>query len=112
MPSKKSKKPAKKSKREDDSKLYAFLATFFSIVGFIIALIAKKDNKYVMFYARQSLVIFIAWIIAEVFKSVDLVGWILKVIVLIIWILSWVYALTGEERNIPVIGELAKKIKI
>ncbi|MCX5704306.1 MAG: hypothetical protein NT066_07465, partial [Candidatus Omnitrophica bacterium] len=50
-------------RKDDDSKLFAWLATFFLIIGFIIALVTKKDNKYVMFYAKQSLVIFIAWII-------------------------------------------------
>ena len=57
------KKVAKVEKKEDDGKLFAFLAVLLSILGFIIALLAKKDNKYVMFYAKQSLVLFIAFII-------------------------------------------------
>jgi uncharacterized membrane protein len=112
MPAKKTKAPEEKGKKEDDKKLYAFLATFLSIVGFIIALVAKKDDKYVMFYAKQSLVIFIAWIIAAILSFIPVIGWVLQVLVWILWLISWIYALSGEEKDIPVIGDLAQKLKI
>ena len=48
-----------KKSEQRDSKLFAFLAVLLSVVGFIIALIAKKDNKYVIFYAKQSLILFV-----------------------------------------------------
>ena len=38
--------------RSDDRKLFAFLAAFLSIVGFVIAVVTKKDDRYVMFYAK------------------------------------------------------------
>ena len=50
----------------DDEILFAFLAAFLSIIGFLIALIVKKDNKYIMFYAKQSLIIFIIGTIAGI----------------------------------------------
>ena len=42
--------PRKIEIKKDDSTIYAFLATILSIIGFIIAIIAKKDDKYVMYY--------------------------------------------------------------
>jgi hypothetical protein len=42
--------PKKIEFKKDDSTIYAFLATILSIVGFIIAIIAKRDDKYVMYY--------------------------------------------------------------
>jgi len=113
MPKKKKVAQAKKiSKKESDSKVFAFLATFFSILGFIIALIAKKDDKYVMFYAKQSLIVFTAWIIAAILSFIPLLGWVLKVFVTILWIFSWVYALSGKEKETPIIGQFARKINL
>ena len=110
---KKASNPIKKAvKKNDDSKGFAFLTTFLSILGFIIALLAKKDDKYVMFYAKQSLVVFIAWIIAAILSIVPVLGWILEVIVLVLWVISWVYALSGKEKEVPIIGKFARKFNI
>ena len=103
-------------KREDDSKLYAFLATFLSIVGFIIALIAKKENKYVMYYARQSLIIFIIFVISAVIKIIPFIGEVASVIVYVIafifWLLSWIYALSGKMKEIPLVSQYSEKLKL
>lgn len=103
--------------KQDDSKTYAFLATFLSIVGFLIALMTKKDDEYVMYYAKQSLVIFILavviTIVNQILFAIPVIGlivyWVLSLILLLIWILSWVYALSGEKKNIPIISDFANK---
>jgi uncharacterized membrane protein len=110
--------PKKKSvqKKDDDSKLFAFLATFLSVVGFIIALATKKDNKYVMFYAKQSLVIFIIYVIAAVVVIVPIIGWLLSPIIyvlgVILWIISWIYSLSGKTKKVPVVGKYAESINL
>ena len=104
------------SKKEDDTKVFAFLATFLSIIGFIIAILTKKENSYVMFYAKQSLVVFIVsvifWVINSVLVWIPVFGWIvagiLNLFVLILWIMSWVYALSGEKKEVPIVGRYAK----
>ena len=96
--------------------MFAFLAAFLSIVGFVIALVAKKDDRYVMFYAKQSLVIFIVAIIGGIINSIlmwiPFFGWavagIINLFILILWILSWVNALSGEEKDTPIVGQYAK----
>ena len=92
------------------------MATFLSIIGFVIAIVAKRQDKYVMFYAKQSLVIFIAFIISEVVKVIPFVGKIasgvLYVITLILWIFSWVYALSGEKKEVPIIGHYGTKMRL
>jgi len=108
------------TEEKDDSKLFAFLATFLSIIGFIIALIAKRDNKYVMFYAKQSLVIFIiaiiAGVIGKILLFIPIIGWIinfaLNVIMFILWLVSWIYAISGKEKDVAVVGSYARKIKL
>lgn len=104
------------AKGSDDRKLYAFLATFLSIVGFVIALVTKKDDKYVMFYAKQSLVVFIVAIIGAVINSIlvwiPVFGWIIagiiNLFVLVLWIFSWVNALSDQEKETPIVGQYAK----
>jgi len=125
MPKKKIKKRETKKQEinpenNDNKILFAFLATFLSIVGFVIALIAKRDDKYVMFYAKQSLVIFIIGIIAGIIEKAlswipvtgPIINFALGLIVLILWLLSWVYALSGKTKNIPVVEYWAKKIRL
>ncbi|MBW3015849.1 DUF4870 domain-containing protein [Candidatus Woesearchaeota archaeon] len=94
-----------------DSKTWAFLSTFLSIVGFILALLMKKDDDYVMFYAKQSLIVFIFAIIGSVVAAVPFIGWIISgiigILVIILWLFSWVYALSGHKKEVPVIGGLA-----
>lgn len=107
---------AHKPTKEDDTKLFAFLATFLGIIGFIIAILIKKDNKYVMHYAKQSLVIFIVFVIAWVCMIVPVIGWIagivIEVIAIILWLISWIYALSGEMKEVPIVGQYARKIDL
>jgi len=30
----------------------------------------------------------------------------------IVWVLSWIYALSGEKKEIPIVSGFAKKIKL
>lgn len=117
---KKPKKTENAKSKDDDSKIFAFLAVFLSIIGFIIALVAKKDNKYVMFYAKQSLILFIAFVLfgiaSAILGIIPVIGWLISgaiyLLLVIAWIMGWVYALSGEEKQIPVIGQYAEKIKL
>ena len=112
------KKTISKSKKSEDSNLFAFLAILLSIIGFVIALAAKKEDKYVMFYARQSLVLFFAflalWILNLFLMFIPLLGqvisFILGVSLLVLWVIGLVYSLSGEMKDIPLIGEFAKQL--
>jgi len=114
------KKDVKKPEKKDDKILFAFLAAFLSIIGFVVALIIKRDDKYVMHYAKQSLVIFIIGAISSILTSIlgwiPIIGWIIStalgIIVFIIWLLSWIYALSGEQKTIPIVSDWAKKINL
>ncbi|MFA5020432.1 MAG: hypothetical protein WC533_05045 [Candidatus Pacearchaeota archaeon] len=116
MAKKKVKKEAGSLKLNENAKLYAFLATFLSIVGFIIAILAWKKDKYVMHYAKQSLIIFVVYLIGAVVIIIPFVGWVISPIIylfgFILWIISWVYALSGEIKEIPILGQYAKKLNI
>lgn len=114
------KKEVQKNSSSDDRIMFAFLAAFLSIIGFLLALVIKRDDKYVMFYAKQSLVIFvigaIAGIIGNAIKFIPIIGTIiygaLCILIFIIWFLSWIYAVSGKEKTIPIISYWAGKINL
>lgn len=101
----------------DDSKLYAFLGILLTIIGYIIIYFTHKNDKYAMFYAKQGLVLFISFIIAMIVVWVfswipvigDLISTVLWAVVLALWVIGLIYALSGKEKDIPIIGEFAKK---
>lgn len=106
--------------KSDEDRLMAFIATFLSIIGFLIALAFRKENKYVMFYAKQSLVVFIfsliLWVIGGLLGWMPLTGTIIKfglnLLAFVFWAISWIYALSGEMREVPLIGQYAEKINL
>lgn len=110
------KKKVVKKSANNDYNLEAFVTTFLSIIGFVIALIAWKENKYVMFYAKQSLMIFIVLVIGSIAGVVPVIGWIIggvvSVVGLVLWIVSWIYALSGEMKEVPFVGKYARDFKI
>lgn len=120
MAQKKRKKEIQKNDNSNDKIMFAFLAAFLSIIGFLIALVIKRDNKYVMFYAKQSLVIFvigaIAGIVGNAVKFIPIIGTIiygaLFILIFIAWFLSWIYAISGKEKTIPIISYWTEKINL
>ena len=113
-------KKSEQATSDDDKILFAFLAAFLSIIGFLLALVIRKDDKYVMFYAKQSLVIFvigaIAGIMGNAVKIIPIIGTIiygaLFVLIFIAWFLSWIYALSGKEKTIPIISYWTEKVNL
>ncbi|MBW3004128.1 DUF4870 domain-containing protein [Candidatus Woesearchaeota archaeon] len=100
----------------DDSKIWAFLGVFLTIIGFIIVMLAKKDDKYAMYYAKQGLMLFIVGVVIAIvgwiLLFIPIIGlviqWLLNIVMLVLWILGWVYALQGEMKPVPVIGKYAE----
>lgn len=112
---------ANKKRERKDEKLFAFLAVFLSIIGFLIALIAKRDDKYVMFYAKESLVLFIVAVILNIAGKVisfitlgilSSISYFIGLILIILWIVQIVYSISGQEKSTPFIGQYAKKINL
>lgn len=98
-----------------ETKLLAALASFLTIIGFIVALLAKRDDKYIMYYAKHGLVLFIAQLIVALVANLAFLSILtvpVTILFLIAWAWCWISALTGEVRNIPVITSFAEKIDL
>lgn len=104
----------------NERKLIAFVASFFTILGFLIALIAKKDDDYVMHYAKQGLVVFLLYFLLKIFNFTfgmipyygDVVSSVLFLGVTILWLASWLNALSGKKRDVVIVSDIAKSIKL
>jgi len=109
----------RKPKKQDSTKK-AFVATFFSIIGFIISLLAWRKDKYVTHYSKQSLLVFITAVLASVISTIigwiPILGWIIialvDLFVVIIWFQSWIYALSNDKKYISIIGCYGDKIRL
>jgi len=98
---------------KDNRKLYAFLASFFTIIGFIVALILWKNDKYVMYYAKQGLILFIAQVVVVVLSPfLFFVSGILWILWIILWIVTWMNSFSGKMKKTFIISDLADKIVI
>jgi uncharacterized membrane protein len=106
----------------------AGLACFFSIIGGIVFLLIEKKDKFVRFYAMQSLILgggsiafslalrILEWILHFVpFVGglmgvlLGLLGMLVGLAFFVVWIVTIIQALSGKEWEIPYIGKIARQ---
>jgi uncharacterized membrane protein len=106
-----------------DSKLFAFLGVLLTVIGFIIVYLTKKDDKYAMFYAKQGLALFLVAVVLQVISWIVnmalFAGFFLAIIfniVWVLWLIAWVFgmvfAFSGQMKDVPIIGSIAKMINV
>ena len=88
-----------------DLKLWGILCYLGVLV--LIPLLLKKDSEFVQFHAKQGLLLLIGWIVA--YFPFGFIFWIASFILSVMGIVS---VLQGEKKSLPLIGELAAKIKL
>ena len=98
------------------------------LVGGIVFFILEKQDKFVRFYAMQSIVyggawllFYIVWqVILAILAPIPVVGWIIAIPLWVVWavvhiaflvlmIVAIVKALTGARWEIPYVGPIARK---
>jgi uncharacterized membrane protein len=97
--------PEAKETVNRDLKLWGILCYLGVLV--LIPLLLKKDSEFVQFHAKQGLLILIGWIIA--YFPFGFIFWFASFVFSVIGIVS---VLQGEKKELPLIGELASKIKL
>jgi uncharacterized membrane protein len=112
----------------NSSRYLAFLAYLLSLPGALFVLLARRDDAFAVYHARQSLAIVIAaivtplaWVVvAWVCAWIPLVGAVvgLSLFALVIaayaglavsWIVGMVFALRGLARPAPLVGAWAAR---
>ncbi|MEA3328611.1 MAG: hypothetical protein U9Q08_02610 [Candidatus Omnitrophota bacterium] len=104
----------KESKEIMEGKIFALLS-YLGILC-LVPLLFKKENKFALFHGKQGLVIFLGEIAAGIVNIIPILGQIFCVLGMfffgILSLLGIVKSLMGEYWKIPVISDIAEKIKI
>lgn len=94
----------------------AFVAVFFGLIGVVIALLTHRNDKYVMYYAKQSIALLIAQAVVGIVGFVTmfiLIGFLIlpvgMIIIMVLWIMAIINSLSGKEKKLPLLQKLADK---
>jgi len=112
---------AEVDKTIEEGKIFAFIG-YWGLL-FLVPLLAKKDNKFALFHAKQGMVTCIAMVIVlivmHLFLIIPYLGAILYVIFWLVIcvlgvfdIIGMIKALTGDYWKMPIFGDIAEKLKI
>ena len=88
-----------------DGKNVAIIA-HITLIGWIIALImnsGEKKTEFASFYIRQMLGLML---FAMVLSFIPFIGWIANLVLIVLWIMSLIGALSGDKKETPAIGNL------
>ena len=80
----------------------------------IIILLVKKDSDYVMFHARQGVLLFAISIVFVVLSYFPFVGYlfgIAQLAVVVAVIVGFIQSYSGKRYKMPLIGDYAEKVK-
>lgn len=85
-----------------DGKIIAIIS-YFSIIGWIIALImhGKKPSKLAAFHLRQTLGLVLTWVLLT---FIPLIGWLLAFPILVLWAIGLYNAYEGKMQPLPYLG--------
>ena len=79
---------------------------YFGLLGFLIAFLTNKENKYVVYHAQQSLILVICMLVVPI----PVIGWLVGVFCLVLFIMGLLNGFKGEIKPLPVVGSLAFKL--
>ncbi len=100
------KEAVKKAPTNDDSNVMALLS-YISILS-IVMYVVKKDDAFVVFHARQGMVLFGMSIALLFVGIIPVLGWIIGVLgwlfVVVMAIIGMIKAYQGEKYEMPVVG--------
>ena len=101
-------------KKKSGSTIWAFLTVLFTLLGFIVAFILKRDDKYIMHYAKIALVLGLGFILIRILSIVPFVGNLIYflggVLLVVLWVMALIGALSGDQKRIVLISDIADKL--
>ncbi|PCI35534.1 MAG: hypothetical protein COB53_10860 [Elusimicrobia bacterium] len=79
-----------------------------------LPLFFKRDDDFVLFHARQGLLLFVAWLFFAVMGVAPLLGHVMRhigvLIVVTISLLGGYHAFQGERWTLPLLGRLTQEL--
>lgn len=100
------KKEVDKIRPTSDQNLLAALS--YAWLVSLVMLMAKRDDEFIRFHARQGVVLFLLSLLGWI----PGVGWLIAALAVAGMIIGFVKAWSGERYVMPYISRLAEKIKL
>jgi uncharacterized membrane protein len=97
--------PVSEEKDIQNNKMWALLSYLGALV--VIPLVMKNDSPFVQFHIKQGLVILIGWMLSWL-----PFGPIFGIVAFVFSIIGIINVLNGEMKKLPIVGDLAEKIKL
>lgn len=85
------------------------IVCYFSIVGWLIAYFASANKDESKFQLNQTLTLAIAEIALQILGYVPIVKyfvWIADIALFVFWLIGFIGACKGEDKEIPVLGKI------
>ncbi len=94
--------------KQSDSNIIAALSYLWilSVVFYIL----KKDDQFVVFHARQAMIVFAISVVGWATSFIFGIGVIISIVALVLMIIGGLKAYKGERYKLPVIADYAEKI--
>jgi uncharacterized membrane protein len=89
----------------EDGKVMAGIA-YLGIIGFLIAFLVGKDNRFTLYHAQQGLIIGIGFILSPI----PIIGWLLALCCFVLMIMGLINGFSGKVALLPVVGDFGVKI--
>ena len=95
----------------DPNRLMAAISYLGILV--LIPLFLKRDDSFVLFHAKQGLVIFIGYVLASILaRFMPIAGNLLWLVMIVASIAGFIQALRGLRWKVPGIGDIADTFKL
>lgn len=86
------------------------IVAHLTFIGWIIALVTNQSDKgpNTSFYLRQNLGLWLIAIAGSVLGmlTINIIGTIISIAIFVLWVLSLIGALSGEQKPTPVLGDM------
>ncbi len=75
----------------------------------VVMLVLKKEEPFVVFHAKQGLVLFGASVLLW---FIPVIGWLLNLVIFVGMVVGFIKALSGEKYELPLVSSIAKQINL
>lgn len=86
--------------------------SYFGLLGFLIAMVTSRENRFVMFHAQQSLLLSIVFFIRYIPFTPFILDSILGLFALVLFVIGIVNGFGGKVQPLPLVGEIAYSFNI
>ena len=81
--------------------------SYFGLLGFLIAMVTSRENKYVMYHAQQSLLLSIIFMVRFIPFTPGVLDAAVGLMAFVFFIIGLINGFGGKVQPLPLLGELA-----